>query len=54
MRVELEDYVFCGPSVVFTNILIPRSNFLKELKALLKNLGEKICVNWSKCDNHLW
>ena len=25
--VELEDYVFCGPSIVFTNILIPRSEF---------------------------
>jgi UDP-2-acetamido-3-amino-2,3-dideoxy-glucuronate N-acetyltransferase len=25
--VELEDYVFCGPSLVFTNILNPRSQF---------------------------
>ena len=25
--VELEDYVFCGPSVVFTNIKIPRSEY---------------------------
>ena len=25
--VELEDYVFCGPSMVFTNILVPRSEF---------------------------
>ena len=25
--VELEDYVFCGPSMVFTNIRIPRSEF---------------------------
>ena len=25
--VELQDYVFCGPSVVFTNILNPRSEF---------------------------
>ena len=25
--VELEDYVFCGPSAVFTNINIPRSEF---------------------------
>ena len=24
---ELEDYVFCGPSMVFTNILNPRSEF---------------------------
>ena len=25
--VELEDYVFCGPSIVFTNIKYPRSEF---------------------------
>ena len=25
--VELEDYVFCGPSAVFTNIKVPRSEF---------------------------
>ena len=25
--VELEDYVFCGPSIVFTNIYRPRSEF---------------------------
>ena len=25
--VEIEDYVFCGPSIVFTNILVPRSEF---------------------------
>ncbi len=25
--VELEDYVFCGPSIVFTNITLPRSEF---------------------------
>ena len=25
--VELQDYVFCGPSMVFTNILNPRSKF---------------------------
>ena len=25
--VELEDYVFCGPSMVFTNILLPRGEF---------------------------
>ena len=24
---ELEDYVFCGPSMVFTNVLKPRSEF---------------------------
>ena len=25
--IELEDYVFCGPSMVFTNIRLPRSEF---------------------------
>jgi UDP-2-acetamido-3-amino-2,3-dideoxy-glucuronate N-acetyltransferase len=25
--VELEDYVFCGPSMVFTNIKLPRAEF---------------------------
>ena len=39
--VELEDYVFCGPSMVFTNIKIPRSEFPQRgsnyyLKTLVK------------------
>lgn len=39
--VELEDFVFCGPSIVFTNIKIPRSEFPqresgKYLKTLIK------------------
>ena len=25
--VELEDYVFCGPSMVFTNVKLPRAEF---------------------------
>lgn len=25
--VEIEDYVFCGPSMVFTNVLVPRCEF---------------------------
>ena len=25
--VEIEDYVFCGPSMVFTNVLFPRAEF---------------------------
>ena len=25
--VELEDWVFCGPSCVFTNVLVPRAHF---------------------------
>ncbi|TCK98509.1 UDP-2-acetamido-3-amino-2,3-dideoxy-glucuronate N-acetyltransferase [Natranaerovirga hydrolytica] len=31
--VELEDYVFCGPSMVFTNDLTPRSKYPKGTKA---------------------
>ena len=39
--VELEDYVFCGPSMVFTNIMVPRSEFPQRgsdfyLKTLVK------------------
>ena len=41
--VELEDYVFCGPSMVFTNVKIPRSEFPQRgseyyEKQLLKSL----------------
>ena len=28
--VILEDYVFCGPSMVFTNVLTPRSEFPRD------------------------
>ena len=39
--VEIQDYVFCGPSMVFTNVLIPRSEFPQKgshhyLKTLVK------------------
>lgn len=27
--IELEDYVFCGPSMVFTNVLTPRAKYPK-------------------------
>ena len=33
--VELEDYVFCGPSMVFTNVKIPRSEFPSKRKQTL-------------------
>ncbi len=36
--VELEDYVFCGPSMVFTNDLTPRSKYPKEREAYQKTL----------------
>lgn len=40
--VELEDYVFCGPSMVFTNIKLPRSEFpQKGAEYYLKTLVKK-------------
>jgi len=40
--VELEDYVFCGPSMVFTNIKLPRSEFpQKGTKYYSKTLVKK-------------
>lgn len=47
--VELEDYVFCGPSMVFTNDLTPRSKYPKKgreeyLKTLVKE-GASIGAN---------
>lgn len=46
--VELEDYVFCGPSCVFTNDLTPRSKYPKDgadyFKTLIK-IGASIGAN---------
>jgi UDP-2-acetamido-3-amino-2,3-dideoxy-glucuronate N-acetyltransferase len=36
--VELEDYVFCGPSCVFTNDLTPRARYPKDAEARAKTL----------------
>lgn len=36
--VELEDYVFCGPSMVFTNVLTPRSKYPTGDKGYSKTL----------------
>src|SRR5690606_2669318 len=36
--VELEDYVFCGPSMVFTNDLTPRSKYPKGSTGYKKTL----------------
>jgi UDP-2-acetamido-3-amino-2,3-dideoxy-glucuronate N-acetyltransferase len=45
--VTLEDYVFCGPSVVFTNVLNPRSEIprMKELKPTLVKQGATLGAN---------
>lgn len=39
--VELEDYVFCGPSCVFTNDLTPRSQYPKGHAAYKKTILKK-------------
>ncbi len=47
--VELEDYVFCGPSMVFTNVLTPRSEFprntAKDYGRILVKRGASIGAN---------
>lgn len=46
--VELEDYVFCGPSMVFTNDLTPRSKYPKgsdHYKKTLVKYGASIGAN---------
>lgn len=39
--VELEDYVFCGPSMVFTNVLTPRSKY-----PIKSTVYKKTLVKW--------
>lgn len=39
--VELEDYVFCGPSMVFTNDLTPRSKYPKGIAGYKSTLVKK-------------
>ena len=38
--VELQDYVFCGPSMVFTNDLTPRAQIPQRLHGLQKDAGQ--------------
>ncbi len=52
--VELEDYVFCGPSMVFTNILNPRSEFPQRGSSFTRKPCKKISIYWRKCHNNLW
>jgi len=48
--VELEDYVFCGPSMVFTNILNPRSEFpQKGAQYYIKTLVKKSASLGANC-----
>ncbi|MDY6905680.1 MAG: acyltransferase [Thermodesulfobacteriota bacterium] len=46
-NVVLEDYVFCGPSMVFTNVYNPRSEFprKKEFKKTLVKKGATLGAN---------
>jgi UDP-2-acetamido-3-amino-2,3-dideoxy-glucuronate N-acetyltransferase len=45
--VELEDYVFCGPSMVFTNVINPRSHIVRknEYKRTLVRKGASMGAN---------
>lgn len=55
--VELEDYVFCGPSMVFTNDLTPRSKYPKGsagYKRTLVKYGASIGANATiVCGNNI-
>ena len=46
-RVELEDFVFCGPSMVFTNVMNPRAHISRkhEYKPTLIRKGATIGAN---------
>jgi len=46
-RVTLEDHVFCGPSMVFTNVINPRSHISRkhEFRATLVREGATIGAN---------
>jgi UDP-2-acetamido-3-amino-2,3-dideoxy-glucuronate N-acetyltransferase len=48
--VELQEYVFCGPSVVFTNVLRPRSEFPQRGRDhYLKTLVKKSATLGANC-----
>lgn len=42
--VELEDYVFCGPSMVFTNDLTPRAKYPKGIRGYKNTLLKTGCT----------
>lgn len=52
--VELEDYVFCGPSMVFTNDLTPRAKYPKGSVGYKKNVVKRRSNSRGKCDNCMW
>ena len=50
--VVLEDGVFCGPSMVFTNVINPREFYLKEV-GVSKDPGEEGGDDRSECHDRL-
>lgn len=50
--VVCEDDVFLGPSMVFTNVINPRSAI--ERKDQYKNHSKERSKHWRQCDNYLW
>ena len=48
-----EDDVFLGPSMVFTNVINPRSAVLRR-DQYMKTLVRKGGQYWSQCNNSLW
>ena len=47
--VELEEYVFCGPSMVFTNDLTPRSRYPKGYKGHIRTLVKHDATLGANC-----
>ena len=50
--VTCEDYVFLGPSMVFTNIINPRSAIIRRDEFMKLMLGKE--HHWSQCNHRLW
>jgi NDP-sugar pyrophosphorylase family protein len=48
-----EDDVFLGPSMVFTNVINPRSAVNRKMN-MLKTTCKKRSFNWCQCYNCLW
>jgi UDP-2-acetamido-3-amino-2,3-dideoxy-glucuronate N-acetyltransferase len=42
--VELEDYVFCGPSCVFTNVINPRSEIVRKDEYIRTLVGRGVTI----------
>ena len=47
--VELEDYVFCGPSMVFTNDIAPRARYPKEKEEYKRTLVKHDATLGANC-----